>query len=183
MEDRQIVNLYLMRHEDAIKQSQFKYGALLRSVALAILSNREDASECENDTYFTAWNKIPPDSPCYLGAYLSKITRFLALNRREKTQAQKRVGETTPLEELYDCIPSGETVESHLEEGALKDAINRFLRSLPDDKRCVFIKRYFHMASIQQISKDYGMTEGKVKTLLHRTRLMLKELLLKEGLL
>ena len=183
MEDRHIVNLYLMRQEEAIRQSQTKYGALLRSVALAILSNREDASECENDTYLTAWNKIPPDRPCYLGAYLSKITRFLALNRKNKETAQKRVGETTPLEELYECIPSGETVEGHLEEGALSEAINRFLRALPAEKRCVFIKRYFHMASITRIAREYRMSEGKVKTLLFRTRQSLKEFLEKEGLL
>jgi RNA polymerase sigma-70 factor (ECF subfamily) len=183
MEDRQIVNLYLMRQEAAIKHSQIKYGALLRSVALAILSNNEDAGECENDTYLTAWNKIPPDKPCYLGAYLSKITRFLALDRYQKANAKKRGGETTPLEELYDCLPSRETVEGQLEEGALKEAINRFLRGLPAEKRCVFIKRYFHMASIKEIARDYHMSEGKVKTILHRTRLGLKALLEKEELL
>ena len=71
MEDRLIVNLYLMRQEEAISRSQSKYGALLRSIAYAVLSDREDAAECENDTYYTAWNKIPPDRPTLLGAYLS----------------------------------------------------------------------------------------------------------------
>ena len=183
MEDRQIVNLYLMRQEEAIKQSEIKYGALLRSVALAILDSREDAAECENDTYFTAWNKIPPDKPGYLGSYLSKITRFLALNRYQKATAKKRAGESTPLEELYECIPSEQTVEGQLEAGALRDAINRFLRALSAEKRCVFIKRYFHMASIERIAKEYGMTESKVKTVLFRTRAEFKTLLEKEGLL
>ena len=130
MEDRLIVNLYLMRREEAILQSQTKYGALLRSVAYAVLSDNEDAAECENDTYYTAWNKIPPDKPTLLGSYLSKITRFLALNRFTKKTAAKRAGQTAPLEELYECIPSPDTVESRLEEGALKETIDRFLRSL-----------------------------------------------------
>lgn len=183
MEDRLIVNLYLMRQEEAISRSQSKYGALLRSIAYAVLSDREDAAECENDTYYTAWNKFPPDRPTLLGAYLSKITRFLALNRFTKKSAAKRVGETAPLEELYECIPSPDTVESHLEEGALKEVINGFLRSLDREKRCIFIKRYFYMASIADIAKELELSESGVKVQLFRMRASLKEILLKEGLL
>ncbi len=183
MEDRHIVNLYLMRKEEAIFHSQKKYGALLRSVAFGVLSDKEDAAECENDTYYTAWNKIPPDKPMYLGSYLSKITRFLALNLFTKKRAQKRMGATEAIEELYECIPSGESVEQQLEQGALREALNRFLASLPMDRRCVFVKRYFHMSSVSQIAKEYDLPEGTVKTLLHRTRLQLKALLEKEGLL
>jgi RNA polymerase sigma-70 factor (ECF subfamily) len=183
MEDKRIIEMYWQRDEQALVLTRRKYGAYCHAIALQILHNREDADECENDTYLTAWNKIPPDKPCYLGAYLSKITRFLALDRYQKANAKKRGGETTPLEELYDCLPSRETVEGQLEEGALKEAINRFLRGLPAEKRCVFIKRYFHMASIKEIARDYHMSEGKVKTVLHRTRLGLKALLEKEELL
>ena len=183
MEDSQIVDLYLQRDETAVEYTAEKYGQRLRRLSYGIVEDQQTAEECENDTYYTAWNKIPPDRPTLLGAYLSKITRFLALNRFTKKSAAKRVGETAPLEELYECIPSPDTVESHLEEGALKEVINGFLRSLDREKRCIFIKRYFYMASIADIAKELELSESGVKVQLFRMRASLKEILLKEGLL
>ena len=51
MEDVQIVDLYWARNENAIAESDRKYGRMLRSVSFSLLSNREDAEECVNDTY------------------------------------------------------------------------------------------------------------------------------------
>ena len=183
MEDKQIVHLYLMRNEEAILQSQKKYGTFLRSVAFGVLQSPEDSAECENDTYYTAWNKIPPDSPLYLGCYLSKIVRFIALNRLSKKAAGKRRGENIPLHELCECIPQGPTVEEQMEQGALRESLNRFLYTLPSLQRRIFLKRYFSMESIADIARDCALSEGNVKTILFRVRGRLKSILEKEGFL
>ena len=71
MEDLQIVDLYWARNENAIAESDRKYGRMLRSVSFSLLSDRQDAEECVNDTYLAAWNSIPPHEPrSYLFAYL-----------------------------------------------------------------------------------------------------------------
>ena len=54
MEDRQIIDMYFQRLEDAIVETKNKYGRLLVSVAMGILKNMEDALECENDTYIVS---------------------------------------------------------------------------------------------------------------------------------
>ena len=87
MEDEKIVELYLLRNEEALGASKVKYGRMLLGLSQALLWNREDSEECENDTYLTAWNRIPPDRPSFLGAYLSKIVRYLSLNLLRKRNA------------------------------------------------------------------------------------------------
>ena len=60
MEDARIVDLYLARDERAIRYTAEKYGPRLRGLAQALLEDRTAAEECENDTYWEAWNRIPP---------------------------------------------------------------------------------------------------------------------------
>ena len=79
MEDVKIVELYLSKSEEAIVETDLKYGKLCRYVAMNILRNNEDSEECVNDTYLGAWNAIPPQKPNRLSAFISRITRNLAL--------------------------------------------------------------------------------------------------------
>ena len=81
MDDRQIIQLFFARSEQAIQTLTAKYGKLCRTIARGILADPRDAEECENDTWLRVWNSIPPDCLEYLGAYVGRITRNLALNR------------------------------------------------------------------------------------------------------
>ena len=60
MDDLQIIELYFARDEQAIKETDRKYGKMCFRVAKNLLFNNEDSEECVNDTYLTVWNKIPP---------------------------------------------------------------------------------------------------------------------------
>ena len=182
MEDREIVALYFARNEAALAESKRKYGRMLLNLAISLLQSREDSEECENDTYLSAWNKIPPERPVYLGAYLAKITRFLSMNILRKRSAEKRpetVG--TALEELEECIPDSDGVEKALESRELKAAINAFLRVLSADDRYIFVRRYFYSEEVKAIAKRLSCSEGRVKTRLFRMRSLLQKRLEKEG--
>ena len=182
MDDLDIIELYFLRREDAIFHTAEKYGNYCFSIAHRILLSREDAQEAVNDTYLGAWNAIPPHRPNSLAAFLGKITRRLSINRYLSATAAKRGGGEMDLalEELSGCVPSPETVESHMEEKALTALLSRFLRSLPDTERKVFLLRYWHLEIIRQIAEDFGFSESKVKSLLHRTRNKLRAELKKE---
>lgn len=62
MEDEQIVGLYWVRDESAIRETAAKYGNYCFCVAYTILNDKHDAEECVNDTYLDAWKVIPPQS-------------------------------------------------------------------------------------------------------------------------
>ena len=183
MEDKDIIKLYFERSEQAIKETENKYGACCGTIAYNILNNKQDAEECVNDTYRQAWETIPPQKPSSLSAYLARITRNTALNRLKAANAQKRgQGEYQLVyEELEQVTASGENVEDRLDEKSLTEIIDRFVRGLPKDSRLVFIGRYFCFEPIADIARKTGFSESKVKMLLLRARNKLKELLEKEG--
>lgn len=185
MEDSQIVELYWQREERAISATAVKYGKYCHTIAYNILYNNEDAEESVSDTYLAAWKNMPPHRPGILSAFLGKLTRRISLNKWRRSSAQKRGGGevTLALEELSECIPSGESVEEYVEGKELARSLNTFIGSLPETERDVFVARYWFLASVKEVADKFGFTESKVKSMLLRTRKKLKERLQEEGLL
>lgn len=178
MDDKKIIELYFARDERAIEETKASYSRLILSVAMGILRNISDSEECENDTYLRTWNSIPPTKPSFFSAYLSKITRNLAVSRlRERKVA---IPIAVEFEEMADFVPStdGDVAESI----ELRDALNDFLESLGKTKRQIFVKRYFYMKEIKQIAKEMRMTEASVKVSLFRTRNELRDYLKDRGI-
>lgn len=183
MEDYKIVELYFERSETAISETQKKYGKYCHVIAYNVLSSELDAEECVNDTYLRAWQSIPPEQPRILKSFLGRITRNLALDRYDRAKAAKRGGNVdVALEELEECIPSIEDGRDMSDDMAMKEAINRFLASIPRRTRIVFLRRYWYLSSIADIAEDLGLSESNVKVLLMRTRKKFKEHLEKEGI-
>lgn len=186
MDDERIVDEYWARSENAIRETDLKYGKLLRSLSYGILTSHEDAEECTNDTYLAAWNAMPTDRPSLLGAYLSKIVRRISIDRFRHDHRQKRggPGADTLVDELTDCIPdSAPTPAEALEGRRLSEIIDAFLAGLPGEKRVLFVNRYFYAVSVAALAERSGMTQANVKIQLYRMRGQLKELLEKEGLM
>ena len=82
---------------------------------------------------------------------------------------------------MEQCIPSPDDTECRIDDIILKDAINNFLATLDEEKRNIFLRRYWFLDSIADISKRYAISESKVKTTLFRCRNQLREYLEKEG--
>ena len=183
MRDSEIVDLFIMRDEKAIKECANKYRNKLKRISNSILQNEEDVLECENDTYMTAWNLIPPNEPReYLFLFLAKIMRNLSLNYCKKNNSIKRkaivVELTKELEECLGCYDGDDTLI--LDEDFTK-LINKFLRKQKEDARNIFIRRYFYMETIKEIAYRYDMSEGKIKSNLFRSRNKLRFFFEKEG--
>ena len=174
MEDYKIVDLYWERKERAIAETEKKYGKMLHSLSYSLLSSHEDAEECVNDTYLGAWNAMPSARPMYLGPFLSKIARRLSIDRWRRDHREKRGGILEMVEELTECIPDGSTPAEEFERGRLRGEINEFLRTLTEEKRAIFVRRYFYAQSVTQIAQEIGVSEAKVKVVLHRLREQLK---------
>lgn len=179
MEDEEIVDLFLARDETALGKTSEKYGKRLRSIAFRICGDMTAAEECENDTYLKAWDSIPPHEPrSYLFSFLAKITRCTALDRVKK-DARERTSELTS--ELENTLPSPNDVEQRLDGKLLSEAISGFLRTQSAEKRNIFLRRYWFMDPISEISKRYSISEGKIKSVLFRTRNELYKYLTEEG--
>ena len=183
MEDTAIVDLYFARDEAALAESSRKYGSFCMAVAMNILSVREDAEECVNDTWLTAWHKIPPEKPVCLRAFLGAITRNLSLDRLRTLRRGKRGGGQVPLvlEELSECVSGSDDVVDAVIAGEMADCVDRFLRTLPDAERRLFLCRYWLAYPTAEIAARFGMKENYVRTVLSRIRAKLRKALEKEG--
>lgn len=184
MTDRQIITLYWQRCEQAIIASEEAYGGYCRAIAQSILHSAEDSEECVSDTWLNAWNAIPPQYPQRLRVFLGRITRNLALNRWKADHAEKRGGGQAALvlSELEECVPAADSVAQAVEDAELARVLQRFLWEQPEQKRNIFLRRYWYLHSVKQIAGHYHMSESKVTSLLHRMRQQLKATLEKEGI-
>lgn len=182
MEDTAIIQLFFQRAEQAIEEVQSKYGDFCRRVAMNLLQQKEDAEECVNDTWQAAWQRIPPEKPRMLGAFLGRITRNLAISRFRKNTAQMRTeGLTVLLSELEHCVPSGQSTEAAVDSILLGEYISRWLETLSADDRALFLRRYWFGESLRELSRELGIGEGHLAQKLYRLRLQLKKALEKEG--
>lgn len=182
MDDLTIIELYFERNENAIKETDIKYGKLCFCVSFQILGSDEDSEECVNDTYMSVWNKIPPTRPNNFMAFISKITRNLSLKRLEYIKAMKRNPELcVSFNELEEILPDSSIMPA-VENKEISRLISEFLKHEKETARNVFIRKYWFADSISDIAVRYSYSESKVKNMLYHTRNKLREYLRKEGI-
>ena len=183
MEDEKIVSLYWDRDERAIRETEAKYDRYLTKIAYNILNDMDDSRESVNDTYLAAWDSMPPHRPSVLSAYLAKITRRISIDCfRYRTRNKRMASEyAVSLSELGDCVSGGNTTEEIVNVKLLADSIGIYLRLQSEEARTAFIGRYYFLDPIKEVAAYCGISESKTKSLLHRTRIGLKEYLQKEG--
>lgn len=179
MEDEKIVALYWERNEDAIRETETKYGKYCYAVAYSILHSPEDSEECVNDTWVGAWRAMPPEKPMSLRGFLARMTRNVAIDRYRYENAQKRNTDLeSAVDEYWECIPNGDAPIE--DEVALKQAINGFLARLDTRTRVIFLRRYWYAMSVKAIAESMDLSESHVSVILHRTRSRFKDHLAKE---
>ena len=186
MEDARILDLYFARDQEAIRETDRKYGAYCRGISYRILGSRPDAEECVNDAWLQTWNAVPPQRPRSFQAFLGCIVRNLSLDRLALLRAKKRGGGRMEvlLSELEDCIPGGlASPEQYVAEQELGDAVSRWLARQPGKNRVAFVRRYWYADSLAETAARIGCSEMAAKSLLHRMRRSLREFLEREGVL
>lgn len=178
------MELYLERSEEAITQTDIKYGRYCHKIAYNILGNDEDSEECVNDAYMRVWGSIPPNEPDSLSSFIGKVTRNLALDKLRKRNSDKRGGGevAVALDELSECISGGDQIARLHDSQDITEALNGFLEGLGQLERSVFMRRYWLLEPVEAIAKRYDMPASKTASMLFRLRGKLKKHLMKEGI-
>lgn len=158
--DERIIELFWQRDEQAIQETDKKYGRLLFGIAYNILSDRLDCEECQNDTYLKIWNSIPPARPPAFLTFIARIMRYTAINRyKEKTRKKRIPSElTVSMEEVINTMHSDyETDTEHATE-ELGKLINDYVRELSDRQRYIFIDRFYLAESVETIAAELSVS-------------------------
>ena len=182
MEDVQIIDLYWLRDEGAIRETDIKYGAFCHRVAMNILHSFQDSEECVSDTYGRCWDTMPPQRPGSLRAYLGTIIRNLSISRYRSFHAQKRFGGAEVLlSELSDCVPAPDNIQRAVESGELSELISRWLEGLTAEDRTLFIRRYWNGDPVKDLAGELGVRPNALTKRLLRLRESLRRCLEAEG--
>ena len=182
VDDAKIIELFWLRDESAISETDAAYGCKLHALSNNILRNHEDAEESVSDTYLRTWNTIPPQRPKFFFGYIATICRHLSLNRLDWRMAAKRNAQVVSLtQEMEMCIPD-RMLEAKMTGKEIGKLLNQFLDSLSQQSRVIFLRRYWYVDTVSEIADRYGMSESKVKMQLSRTRSKLSAFLEKEGI-
>ena len=177
MNDQEIISLYFDRDEQAIAETDKRYGKTCMQVSMSILNSHPDAEECVNDTYLKTWNAIPPARPRSLCAFVCRIVRNLSLNRLEELTAAKRNRDlTVSFEELEACIPLPDEASPEL-----ADLLETFLRKEGETDRILFVGRYWFACPVEELARRTGLTRRAVHMRIFRTRERLRAYLTERG--
>ncbi len=186
MNDVQIIELFWQRDETALMEVENKYANYCFAIAWKILMSREDSEECVNDTWLAAWNTIPPKRPSILSSFLGRITRNFAISNLRKKYAAKRTD--MYINNMNDILREVEilnrqtihSLEHEEAEEELVRLLNEFLETLKERDRDIFLRRYWHMDSMEELARRHNLSESAVKANLFRTRKKLEKIMRKE---
>ncbi len=183
LSDEEIISLYWAREEKAIAETDTKYGKYLYTIAHNILNDKMDSEECLNDTYLGTWNAIPPQRPSIFKAFLSKITRNIALARIRKSAAAKRIPTelVVSLDELDECMQFEAGEDEKYIVNRLSYLLNSYLATLTNRQLFIFVCRYYYSDSVPRIASMLSLSEATVFRDLSKIRSGLREYLDKEG--
>ena len=179
--DREIIELLENRDEEALRALENRFFPYCMTVALNILENQEDAREVVNDSFLDVWNSIPPAKPERLSAYIATIVRHNAINLYKKLHNHRNeaVSSALPLENAADQTY---TVDSVVNQLTVSDAIDRFLKELPEKQSLIFVARFYYDEPIEEIAHKFGIPVGTVKSIIHRLKKALGKFLDGEGI-
>ena len=182
--DEEIVALCFARDEKALSLIGERYGNAARALCRNVLHSDEDAEECFNDTLLKIWQSIPPARPAHFGAYCLKIARHAALDRLRARAAGRRVPQrlVASAEDGEEPAAYGQSpTEDAALAGELTALLDRFLATLPERARLIFLYRHYFGEPVEKIALLAGCSERNVFRSLGKTKAQLDAFLKKEG--
>ena len=162
--DEQIIEMYWQRNELAIQETDKKYGQFLFRIAYNTLHDRLDCEECQNDAYLDTWNAIPPTRPIVFSAFITQITRRIALDRYKEKSRKKRIPSelTVSIEDMNETLHDYSMVDAHYDIKEIGRVINEYVKKLSDRQRYIFIDRFYLAESVETISTDLSISVATV---------------------
>ncbi len=181
--DEALLCLFFDRNEQALCETERRWGRLLFGVAYRILGNAEDSRECVNDALLRLWNAIPPARPAALRAYAVQTLRRVAIDRyRERTRTDRVPSElTVSMDECAELLSGEDAPDEFLHAEAVGSLIGDYLRTLPTRRRYVFLERFYFVTPVAVIARELKITESAVYKELARLRRELRDYLAAHG--
>jgi RNA polymerase sigma-70 factor (ECF subfamily) len=159
------------------------YGGRLLAVARRLMRNEEDARDCLQDAFLSAFRSIDRfEAKSQLGTWLHRIVVNACLMklRSRKRKPEELVDPQTSEFDDYGfrigpCEMGRTSTDDLFEQKEVREQVRSAINDLPDNYRIVLVLRDIEELDTAETAEMLGMTPGAVKVRLHRARLALRE--------
>ena len=160
-----------------------KYRPRVYRVCLHYTGNAEDARDIVQETFvraFKAVGQFRGDSA--LSTWLTRIAMNLCLNfRRDRRTAANLLDQREDVVRMNMPPVAPRGPEEEVRRKELADKIRRLVSTLPKRERMAFVMKFYNDMKIREISVAMKISEGTVKSFLHRAVVTLREALATEA--
>ncbi len=182
-DDHRLIRECLKGRTEAFGELVRRYQDRLYNTVFRLLDNAEDARDVVQDAFLSAYqslNSFKGDSLFFTWLYRIAVNTAFSLKRKQRaTLSLYRGGEEGGGHEPHD--PSQESqpdraLEVADEERRIQQALNR----LSPEHRVVLIMKDMEGQKYEAMAEVLGVPIGTIRSRLHRARMELREILLKE---
>ncbi len=176
-DEREILQRIRAGDIDATERLFEEHRTRIFRVCLLYTDNQDDARDILQETFMRAWRnvrKFRGDSS--FTTWLTRIAINLCLNLRRDRKATE-VLEPDRLDVVMNRMPAGASPgpEHSLRVRELRERILVLVKRLPPRERMAFVLKHFEELKIREISVLMKISEGTVKSFLHRAVVTLRE--------
>jgi RNA polymerase sigma-70 factor (ECF subfamily) len=159
--------------------------ARMLAVARRIIGNEEDAHDAVQDAFLSASRGIAGfDANARLATWLHRITVNAALMKLRTRQRKHEplIDDLLPKfaadgHQAEPAVEWRQTSEAALQRQETRALVRKTIDQLPENYRIVLLLRDIEEMDTEETARLLGVTEGVVKTRLHRARQALRALL------
>jgi RNA polymerase sigma-70 factor, ECF subfamily len=154
------------------------YGGRMLAVARGFLRNEEDARDCVQSAYVSAFTGLKSfKGGCQLSTWLHRIVVNAALMKL-RTRRRKPEESIEPMLPTYfddghhteDFSDWGVQADRILEQKQLRAAVRAGIETLPESYRTVLMLRDVEEMTTEEVAEQIGVSANAIKIRLHRAR-------------
>jgi RNA polymerase sigma-70 factor (ECF subfamily) len=174
--DRELVQQVLAGNERAFEMLVDKYEKVVFNVAYRMTSDHDASEDIAQAVFVKAFENLPGYDPRYkLFSWLYRMTINEALNY---LKVQRRTEELSPM------LPSSaKSPDESCREREMHEKIQDALMSLDADSRSLIVMRHYGDCSYKEMAEILGIPEKRVKSRLFTARTLLRDILVRRGIL
>lgn len=181
MDDRALVRLVVEGDSRAFEPLFMRHKDIIYTMLVKRSCNPDDVDDMLQEAFMKAFVNIDRYNPDYdFGAWICTIAKntFVDFNRSRKSKALNP-DNNLPLDSRHTntAQATAPTPEESIINAQQRAQIERYIATLPEDYRHLFIMRFVEEYTYEEIAETLQMKLGTVKTRIFRVRAMMCKLI------
>ena len=181
MDDRALVRLVVEGDSRAFEPLFMRHKDIIYSMLVKRSCNPDDVDDMLQEAFMKAFVNINRYNPDYdFGAWICTIAKntFVDFNRSRRSKALNP-DNNLPLDSRHtnSAQATAPTPEESIINAQQRAQIERYIATLPEDYRQLFIMRFVEEYTYEEIAETLQMKLGTVKTRIFRVRAMMCKLI------